>query len=276
MSFSKACSHRPADTHAAMQLIDAGAILLLVPAAERQCLVAEYLGRGGAWPVSGSQESTAFLEFLMPRLPDPSHALSLCRMERAMMRARAGAKRFVEPVYRMIRLNNGSDVRGRIELEAWGCIERALQAYIATETWDHIERNVWESVESAVWDGVEREARGRLECQVWEHLALSTRNRIERGPHASLVWFHAEPASALRALHGGPLPLLGEPRFPVLIGPGVPNLCRAATAAEVELWSGLPADDAAPDLVERLLSEGIVVYTEQDQDLGKRAWAAPA
>jgi hypothetical protein len=91
----------------------------------------------------------------------------------------------------------------------------------------------------------------------------SVRNRIEHGPDASLVWFHAEPGSVLQALHSAHLPPVGQPNWPLLFGPGVPNLCRAATAQEAALWARLPAEDQSPELVERLLAEGVVAYSDQ-------------
>ncbi|MGA3004170.1 MAG: hypothetical protein ABSE20_20860 [Acetobacteraceae bacterium] len=243
-------------------MISGPAILMLVPVTDRQRLIAEYVDRDGAWPVSSSSQNVTLLEFLASRLPDPSHALSLCRMEVALTRASSGAEIFVEPEYRSVRERSKREVRTRIEHEAWGCIERAMQGRVVTESWDHIERTSWDSVEGAVWDGVERAARVRLECDAWQIVERTARNRIERGLYASLVWFHAEPGSVLRALHGATPPKVGKPAYPILFGPGVPNLCRAATPEEVVLWASLPTDDTAPDLVERLLAEGIVGYTD--------------
>jgi hypothetical protein len=238
------------------------AILMLSPPAERQGLIAEYVDLVGSWPVSSSLENAALLEFLASRLPEPSHAFSLCRMEVALTRAWLGAETFVEPEYRTVQGRSKRDVQARVEHEAWGCIERAMQGRVETETWDHIERTVRDSVEGAVWDGIAHEARCHVECEAWQILDRSARNRIERGLYASLVWFHAEPETVLRALHGANLPPLTKPAYPILFGPGVPNLCRAATPEEVVLWASLPTDDTAPDLVERLLAEGIVGYTD--------------
>lgn len=238
------------------------AILQLVPVALRQRLIAGFIDLGGGWPVSSPAENTTLLQYLVPRLPDPSHACSLCRMEVALTCASTGAEIFVEPEYRSAQGHSKLDIRTRIEDEAWGCIERALTAGVVSGSWDHIERSVWTGVAGAVWDSVERDARLSLECEAWQIVARSARNRIERGRYASLVWFHAEPGSVLRALHGGAVPPVGKPAWPVLFGPGIPNLSRAATTEEVELWLSLPADDSAPDVVERLLAEGIVRYTD--------------
>jgi hypothetical protein len=243
-------------------MISAPMILQLIPAADRQRLIAEYLERGGAWPVSSSSENATLLQFLGSRLPAPSHALSLCRMEVALTRARLGAAIFVEPEYRSTQQRSSRDVQARIEHEAWACIERALQGRVVTESWDHIERTSWDSVEGAIWNGTEREARLRLEADAWQIVKQSVRNRIERGSYASLVWFHADPEAVLRALHGSPPPAVGTPSYPIVFGPGIPNLCRRATPEEVVLWASLPTDDTAPDLVERLLAEGIVKYTD--------------
>jgi hypothetical protein len=243
-------------------MISAPAILTLVPDTEQQQMIAEYIEEGGAWPVASSAENATLLDFLASRLPNPSHALSLCRMGAALTRAALGAESFVEPDYRSFPERSKREMRMRIEHEAWNCIERAMRGRVATESWDHIERSSWDSVESAVWNGIEREALSRLECDAWHIIERSARNRIERGLYASLVWFYAEPRSVLLALHGAPLPPEGAPAFPVLFGPGVPNLCRAATPDEVVLWASLPTDDTRPDIVERLLAEGIVGYTD--------------
>ena len=242
--------------------ISGPAILMLVPVTERQKLITEYMARGGTWPVSLPSDNTNLLRFLASRLSGRSHALSLSRMGMALTRAASGADAFVEPEYRSVQERSKRDVQMRIEYEAWGCIERAMQACVLTESWHHLEPIAQDSVRGAIWDGVERDARSRIECDAWQIVERSTRNRIEHGPHASLVWFHAEPEAVLRALHGAPLPPVGKPAYPVLCGPGVPNLCRSATPEEVVLWACLPTEDTAPELVERLLAEGIVSYTE--------------
>jgi hypothetical protein len=243
-------------------LISGPALLSLVQISERDRLIAEYVDRGGGWPVTSSCENAAFFTFLVSRLPDPSHAFSLCLLELALTRARLGAETFVEPEYRKAQGRSKADLRLCLEHEAWSCIDRAMQGRTATANWAHIERAAWDGVESAIWDGIEREAWIRLDCEAWQILERSARNRIQHGLYASLVWFHAEPESVLRALHGAPPPPVGEQAFPVLCGPGVPNLCRAATKAEAALWARLPADDTAPEPVERLLAEGIVRYTD--------------
>jgi len=75
-------------------------VLTLLPAAERSQLLDEYVDRGGGLATFSSVESEAFLAFLAPRLPDPSHALSLCQMDQALARAREAAANFVPPTER--------------------------------------------------------------------------------------------------------------------------------------------------------------------------------
>ncbi len=72
-------------------------VLTLLPAAERSRLLDEYVDQGGGLGTFPSVESEAFLAFLAPRLPDPSHALSLCRMDQALARARDASQNFVPP-----------------------------------------------------------------------------------------------------------------------------------------------------------------------------------
>ena len=125
-------------------MVAARTVLRLVPEPERCRLVAEYVDVGGGLEMFLPAENEAFLRFLEPRLPDPSHPLSLCRMERALTRARVGA-------------------------ETFGSQERP--------------GDLWHS----------------------------DPHRIERGPYATLVWFHADPEAVVKALHGAPSPPVGEP-----------------------------------------------------------------
>jgi hypothetical protein len=75
-------------------MVAARTVLKLVPAPERRRLVGEYVDAGGGLEMFLPAENEAFLRFLEPRLPDPSHPLSLCRMDRALTRARVGAETF--------------------------------------------------------------------------------------------------------------------------------------------------------------------------------------
>jgi hypothetical protein len=74
-------------------------VLTLLPHEERQRLVAAYVDGGGGQASFLSTEAEAFLGFLAARLADPSHALSVCRMEQALTRARKGAEAFIAPAY---------------------------------------------------------------------------------------------------------------------------------------------------------------------------------
>jgi hypothetical protein len=61
---------------------------------ERQNLLDEYVDHGGGLEMFLAREAECFLAFLEPRLPDPSHALTLCHMQQALYRAREGASTF--------------------------------------------------------------------------------------------------------------------------------------------------------------------------------------
>lgn len=75
----------------------AGAVLSLLSRMERARLTGEYAVSGGAGMAGLAEETDRFLPFLAQRLPDPSHALTLCRMVMALERARTAAERFVSP-----------------------------------------------------------------------------------------------------------------------------------------------------------------------------------
>ena len=168
-------------------IMAARTVMTMLPDDERARLVAAYVDAGGGLEWFLAAESERFLAFLARRLPDPSHALTLCRVAQAIALARTGVEGFVPAV---------------------------------------------------------RTATGRT---------------INRGPHASLVWFHADPGAVLAALNGAPLPKLGAPRDAVLFAPGLPGLFRVATAVEAALWEQLPRTDTG-DLTGRLLAEGVVAY----------------
>ncbi len=75
-------------------IMAARAVLTVMPDDERRRLVGEYVDRGGGLELFLATESEAFLTFLAPRLPDPSHALTICQMSQALNQARLGAATF--------------------------------------------------------------------------------------------------------------------------------------------------------------------------------------
>lgn len=66
-------------------------ILAAIPEKQRQRLVAAYVDQGGGLEMFLHREAEAFVAFLEPRLPDPSHARTLCQMHQAVTRAQRGA-----------------------------------------------------------------------------------------------------------------------------------------------------------------------------------------
>jgi len=310
--------------------IAARTVLALVPEVERRRLVAEYVDAGGGLAMFFPSENAALLEFLAPRLPDPSHALSLCRMDQALARARLGAEVFAA---RPVPNRDRRSVLACLEHEAWGCLETAMvesfvDGHIDSERHPRVlERHPRARPEDRPAqtptlpfgllrasrdprvepedDGkrarpedrptqtpgppfdllrasrdprvepkddvrkpkddekMDRIVRDRIDHQAWGQIERSVRCRIERGPHAALVWFHADPESVLKALYGRPVPPVGDPTYPLLFAPGLPHLYRAATAEEVAFWTRLPVDDAMVDTtIERLLAEGVIVEAE--------------
>lgn len=168
-------------------MMAARSVMMVLPDDERARVVSEYVDAGGGLEWFLATESDRFLAFLAQRLPNPSHALTLCRMAQAIARARAGTEHFVPVV---------------------------------------------------------RAAPGRM---------------VDCGPHASLVWFHANPAAVLAALRGATLPAIGPPQDAVLFAPGLAGLFRLATEAEAALWQLLPQADAGEQIA-KLLAEGVVTY----------------
>jgi hypothetical protein len=248
-------------------MIAARTVLTLVPDAERRRFVAEYVDQGGGLAMFLPTENAAFLEFPAPRLPEPSHALSLCRMDQALTRARLASEMLAGSEPRTVRARIERAIRGRIEREAWGCIECSAGAGDdrdcgEPEVRDYIARDVPGGGKPGVRGIVEPGVRGVIDSEAWGCIERAIRGPVERGPHAALVRFHAEPEAVLRALHGAPPPPISEPAYPLLFAPGLPNFYRVATAEEGALWDRLPAEDEPPELVERLLAEGVVAYAD--------------
>jgi hypothetical protein len=71
--------------------------LSILPLAQRRELISEWVDGGGGTNSFFAAEAAAFLEFIEQRIPDPSHALSLCRLEQAVLCAEAVAAQFVPP-----------------------------------------------------------------------------------------------------------------------------------------------------------------------------------
>jgi hypothetical protein len=61
--------------------------LSILPRQQRLRLVDDWVERGAGTALDPAIEMDAFLEFVASRLPDPSHQLTVCRMEQAVHRA---------------------------------------------------------------------------------------------------------------------------------------------------------------------------------------------
>ena len=71
--------------------------LSLLPVERRRQLVEDWVEAGGGRALDLASEAEEFLEFVADGLTDPSHALSVCRMEQAAYRASEAALRFRPP-----------------------------------------------------------------------------------------------------------------------------------------------------------------------------------
>jgi hypothetical protein len=69
-------------------------VLGILPAAERRSLVEAWVVRGGGTASFHATEADRFLDFIAAHLPDPSHALTVCRVEQAIHRATQAAAAF--------------------------------------------------------------------------------------------------------------------------------------------------------------------------------------
>ncbi len=80
------CEHR---TRTAARLI-----LAALPEDQGRALVTEWVARGGGTSSFSASEADELLEFIAQRLPDPSPALTLCRIEQAVHRASLASATF--------------------------------------------------------------------------------------------------------------------------------------------------------------------------------------
>ena len=71
--------------------------LSILPSEQRDRLLEEWIGSGGGTHSFVGAESEAFLDFIARRLSDPSHELTICRMELAALRSSEGSLRFERP-----------------------------------------------------------------------------------------------------------------------------------------------------------------------------------
>ena len=76
--------------------------LSILPPPRRERLLAEWVNGGGGTASFVASETEAFLEFIAAHLADPSHELTVCRMEQATLRASEGARYFVAPDRRLL------------------------------------------------------------------------------------------------------------------------------------------------------------------------------
>jgi hypothetical protein len=71
--------------------------LSILSTEQRRQLVDDWVDAGGGTAFDPASEAEAFLEFVAGHLSDPSHAMTVCRMEQATYRASGAALRFTPP-----------------------------------------------------------------------------------------------------------------------------------------------------------------------------------
>ena len=71
-------------------IMAARGVLRLMPTDDRERLVCAYVNEGGGLAWFQATESERFLAFLARNLPEPSHALTICRISQALAQARLG------------------------------------------------------------------------------------------------------------------------------------------------------------------------------------------
>lgn len=71
--------------------------LSFLPENQRQQLLEEWIDSGAGNQSFYDAEAASFLEFIAARLPNPSHELSVCRLEQATLRVGEGKEYFVAP-----------------------------------------------------------------------------------------------------------------------------------------------------------------------------------
>jgi hypothetical protein len=80
--------------------------LSILPAEMRDSLLTEWVDSGGGTQSFTGAESEAFLEFIAGHLQEPSHELTICRMELAALKAEEGVQRFERPA--LVRIHNSN------------------------------------------------------------------------------------------------------------------------------------------------------------------------
>jgi hypothetical protein len=69
----------------------------MLPPEQIRQILEEWVNSGGGTASFFATEADAFLDFIAAHLPDPSHALTICRLEQATLRAGEAARRFAAP-----------------------------------------------------------------------------------------------------------------------------------------------------------------------------------
>jgi len=109
--------------------------LSILPGEVRDQLLEEWVNSGGGTHSFVGRESSAFLEFIASHLVEPSHELTICRMELAALRSSEGSLRFKRPESSRIHHPDGLLRRGPYAsvVHFYAEPERVLNALVRRE-----------------------------------------------------------------------------------------------------------------------------------------------
>jgi len=118
--------------------------LSILPGEVRDQLLEEWVSSGGGTHSFVGRESAAFLEFIGSHLEEPSHELTICRMELAALRSSEGSLRFRRPDLSRIDRQACFIRRGRYAglVHFYGEPERILNALLRREEYPTISSEI--------------------------------------------------------------------------------------------------------------------------------------
>lgn len=117
--------------------------LSILPGEKRDALLREWVDGGGGTQSFVGAESAAFLAFIAGRLAEPSHELTICRMELAALRASEGAQCFRRPELSRVDLSGCSLRRGRYSgvVHFYAEPQVVLSTLVKHEPWPEISKH---------------------------------------------------------------------------------------------------------------------------------------
>ena len=158
--------------------------LSILPRAQRDLLLEEWVNSGGGTHSFVGAESEAFLDFIASRLLGPSHELTICRMEQAALRSSEGSLHFMRPNLSQIDRPDCFLRRGRYAGVAHFYAEpqRVLNALMKRESYPAISSDITTLIFGPGFDRLYARASGR-ELALYDRLRspVSTADLLREG-----------------------------------------------------------------------------------------------